>query len=212
MAAGGMIGYTPTAGWGRFRAILRGAQFTAALEKNIGMATRFNALQVQKAIRQNIKHAASTPNAALTILIKGSSKPLVDHGDLFQAISHQIITPYSAFVGVLKKENDEHVTDLIKTLHDGGTIPVTPAMRGLFFYLWKLTTGALTRDKVTEGRLTEIYDRIEGTGKIIYPLKDTTTAIHIRPRPFMKEVFDDKEIAKYCKINWTKAIDSAIKG
>lgn len=202
--------FVETSGWRRLRAVLSPAAFSSELEKNIRKATQFNALLAKAAIQERIQASKYAANAPLTIIIKGSSKPLVGLGArLFRAITYKMVDSYTAFVGAIRKGGDVDAVNLIETLHQGATIPVTPAMRGMFFFLWKLTTGTMNPARA-EGRVKEIYEQIEGTGKIIYPLRDTTTAIHIPPRPFMKDVFEDASLAAAMRANWDKAVAAAI--
>lgn len=202
--------YVETGGWKKLRAMLAPDKLLPALEKNITKATIFNALLARKAIRENIQSSKFAVNAGLTILIKGSSKPLVGKdARLFNAITYQLINPYTVFVGAIRKSGDTDTVNLIELLHEGASFPVTPAMRGMFFYLWKLTTGKMNESKA-EGRVAEIYARIKGTGKIIYPLKDSTSVITIPARPFMRSVFEDAALAAKMKANWVNAINSAI--
>ena len=63
--------------------------FQRRLMRNIHRATQLNAMAAVKTMRGLIRGGSFARNAALTIAIKGSSKPLVDGGDLFQSISWQ---------------------------------------------------------------------------------------------------------------------------
>lgn len=202
--------FVETSGWRKLRAVMSPSVFTPLLERNIRKATQFNALLARSAIRDNIQLNKYVANAPLTIIIKDSSKPLVGMDSrLFNAITYKMIDAYSAFVGAMRRGGDADAFNVIELLHEGATIPVTPAMRGMFFFLWKLTTGTMNPAKA-EGRVAEIYERIKLTAKIIYPLKDTTTAIHIPPRPFLRDVFEDSKLAAEMKANWEKAVAAAI--
>lgn len=202
-----------TKSWGKLRMMLDPTKFKAALDSNIGKATLFNAKMVEREIRQRIvakKYAAGAP---LTALIKGSSKPLVDHADMMNACAHEIINSGQAWVGVKRTAvggaYPGGVFNLAVALHEGTTITVTPAMRGLFWMLFRATR-AKDPSKL-DGRALEIYSLWARSGSTpIYPLKETTTQITIPPRPFIRAVFDDKIIADRCKKNWEKAVNSAI--
>ena len=63
------------------------------------------------------------PLAAETIAHKGSSKPLINHGDLLNSVTYKILTPHSAFVGVLRqtrrKDNNAPMVNIAR-VHEFG--------------------------------------------------------------------------------------------
>lgn len=67
-------------------------------------ATKKNAMIARDAIKRNIRDQVFDwePLQAATIARKGSSKMLIDKGDLLNSITFKIVTPYAAFVGVLR--------------------------------------------------------------------------------------------------------------
>lgn len=211
-------GFTPGPGWGKMKALLNPSVFTPTLNANILKATQFNALLLQKEIRSRIQDRKYAPNASLTIMIKGSMNPLVDHGQLFLAITSHVIDYKTAMVGAFRTESatsssvttGEDIINLLETLHDGAVIPVTDAMRHLFFLLWKYTTDNRDESKI-DGRLLELFRRVKSRGVAIYPLKPSTTAIRIPPRPFIKDVFEDRDIVSQCRKNWARAIKAAVE-
>lgn len=223
----------PIGDWQKMRALLNPTKFQAALKKNIRRATEINALIILKEIRKRVQEGGYSANAALTVLIKGSSKPLVGTGDdeLFKAVTHEMVNDFSAFIGVLKSargKSGEPMVDVAAVIHEGMTIKVTDKMRGLFIALADATrpperkwdkdpaTGRFTSRTATRketpltGRAKEIFDQIKGRGQV-KPLKPSTTQIVIPPRPFIKSVFEDPKIQKRIQENWKKAIDSAIR-
>jgi len=81
----------------------------------------------EKALRRAGEELAS--DIRTRIEQKGSSKPLIDDGDLLGSVGVRLIEELAVFVGVHRKA--ENGTD-IAALHereDGTRVPVTPAMR-----------------------------------------------------------------------------------
>ena len=79
------------------------------------------------------------PNSPLTILIKGSSRPLVDYGDLRQSINTRVVQEgefVHGGVGVLrtrKSRDGKKLWNIAAALHEGYKIRVTPAVRRAVF-------------------------------------------------------------------------------
>jgi len=192
--------------------MLDASRFSGAIATNIDRATVANAMLAAAEIRRRIRGKRYTPNAALTTLIKGSSTPLVDEALLFQAVTHQRIDGKTAFAGVIRRARGKggDLADIATMLHEGASLPVTPAMRGLFYVLAQATQGK--RDPATlTGRAAEIFAQLKGKGPI-YPLKPGTTVIVIPPRPFLREVFEDKGLLAKMKTNWARASGEAVAG
>jgi hypothetical protein len=227
--------------WKRLRVMLDPDRFKREAEKNIAKATRLNAMIIQKEIRQRMKKGGGySANAALTVMIKHSSKPLIGVGDneLFKAITYEMIDSFSAFIGVKRSATDkdgEPLVDVAEIVHEGATIAVSDAMRGLFQILATATaTDAKTftpkrkgmipmksAGKYSEppatpasarlvGRAKELYDAVKGRG-VVKPLKRSTTAIVIPGRPFIKAVFEDPDVKAKIQHNWKMAIESAVR-
>lgn len=212
--SGGKFTLAPVGKWKKLKAMLNPGVAGKRMEEAIRRATQFNALLVQKEVRKRISDGAYTPNAQLTILIKGSSKPLIGPGDdeLFKAITHQMVSPTVAFVGVLRTARDasgKPLVNVAEIVHEGMEIAVTQKMRNLFILLAKATRGEVPPSQLT-GRALEIYQQIAGRG-VVYPLRASTTTIVIPRRPFIRSVFEDPAIIKRCRANWEKAIAAAIK-
>lgn len=169
-------------------------KFNRRIRKHVGRATLRNALVGMSRAKRDIQSGKFTPNAPTTVALKGSSKPLVDTGELFKSITGEAVAWNVALIGVLKNRavrNKEtgKVEDLImvaKILHDGAVVPVTAAMRRLFFRLARTKPG-------------------------VVPLSSRTRVLVIRPRPFLQGVLDRSEIRKY-KANWSAAVRRALAG
>lgn len=192
-------------GWKKWERAVGKKVFRSKLRKHLKQATFFNQKIAEASIRKEIKRGSFEANSPLTIMIKGSSKPLVDKGTgLFQAITSKRVDDLTAFAGVLRTSEKYNIA---LGLHEGMTIRVTPAMRGMFFMLWKASEGEIGAGELT-GRAAELWDRAPGGWK---PLRSTTTQIIIPARPFIRQAFDNAELRRRAKRNWENAVQKTIK-
>ncbi len=176
--------------------------FGKRLGRNIRRATKLNALAAVKTMREVIQSGDFKANAPLTVALKGSSKPLVASGDMFQSVTTEELSGKDEiFVGVLRSADQYDVVDIV---HNGATIPVTPAMRWMFMLLAKASdTGDASK---LEGRAAELYGQFQGWK----PLATSTTAIYIPARPFAVVTFNKPELIKLCRDNWEAAVLAAM--
>jgi hypothetical protein len=177
--------------------------FQKRLIRNIARATKLNALAAQKKMREVIQSGDFKANAPLTVALKGSSKPLVAGGDLFQSITSEEINDDEIFVGVLRSADGGY--DVVDIVHNGATIPVTPAMRWMFMLLAKASEGKMDPGKL-EGRAAELFSQFQGWK----PLAPSTTAILIPARPFAVVTFNSPDLIKLCQDNWAAAVQAAM--
>jgi hypothetical protein len=191
-------------GFQGFSAALDPRRFKRILEKHVGRATQKIALIAEKQMRATMKKTVAPENAPLTVFIKGSSKPLVDRGDLWQAITSDVKRWDLAFVGIL--QTDE-AYDIAKTIHQGAVIEVTDKMRWMFLALARASEGSLDPSKL-RGRAAELWARRPGGWK---PLKPDTKAIVIPPRPWMNAAMKEGDIETKAKELWQAAVEAAIR-
>lgn len=191
-------------GFKKFGRIMEPSRFNNALRKHVSLATRRGALLVRKEIRRSIKKGVAPKNAPLTRAIKGSSKPLVDKGDLWQAISIEQPDFGTAFIGV--KRTDENY-DVARALHEGVSIKVTPKMRGLFHILWLASVARREGKPIPPltGRAAQLFARFQDWK----PLKQDTQVIRIPARPFIADTFGRQDVKDGVIQQWNKAIASA---
>jgi len=197
------MGIEKDKGWKQYAAAIDAKGFDKSMMRHLRVASQKNGLLFVKAIRQSIKGGEFEPNKALTVAIKGSSKPLVDHGDLFQAITYKLYGDTKVFIGVLKTAAGYNIAAM---LHEGAAIKVTKAMRALFFVLWQASEGKIDPAKLT-GRAAELFERMSSGW---YPLKDSTRVIVIPARPFIKVSFWNPELIAKAEANWHQACAAAI--
>lgn len=197
--AGGKVSYKITGLDRWMKAVADPPKFYAYLGQNMRKASELNGKLGERFMRKAIQSGNLAPNADLTVFIKSSSKPLVDKGDLFKSINSRIIDDYTVFCGVLKASDFSNIARII---HEGVVIQVTPAMRGMFLFLFKASIGEMDPSKLT-GRAAELWGRQPGGWK---PLRESTVAIVIPPRPWATIVFADAEFKAKVGANWHAAL------
>lgn len=196
-------------GIGKLRTMLKGNVMKKEVERKVRRATGRNGLLVLKAIRKRIQADKYAENAELTEAIKGSGKPLVDFGDLFQAMAMHQPDAKTVFVGILKTDDAFNIG---VALHEGKVIKVTDKMRGLFFVLWLASVGGIDPAEL-KGRAQELFRRY----KHWKPLDEETTEIRIPARRFIGEAFEAGGLKRKIVVNWKNAvregmIDASRKG
>src|SRR4029077_7451310 len=88
-----------TGAWKKLSPTLDPKKFDEAISKNVGMATQFNGQLMSAEIRKRIRQKKYAANSSMTVLIKKSSTPLIDDGDLWGAITSKNIDEFTVFVG-----------------------------------------------------------------------------------------------------------------
>lgn len=111
------------------------------------------------------------PNSPLTVLLKGSSKPLVDRGDLRQSIEarfkHLRGIDMKTEVGANRRANG---ADIAWSLHEGFTLKVTPELREQVFAAIKKRRGKVRIPKQT-GKPKKVW-RIKGRPFLRVPFEE----------------------------------------
>ena len=177
-----------TGSWKALQAGLNPAKFKANMERNVGRATRQNALVVQKEIQSTIKGGVNPGITGLSQMHhkgsgKSSDKPLVDEGSLWMNVNTRVVSWREAFAGIIKGSEQY---DIGVTLHEGASIQVTDRMRAYFRYL------------------------AHETGGVIKPLLDSTTVIVIPPRPFIKLAYTGS-VSKDLQNRWKMAMQMTMR-
>ena len=103
------------------------------MEINMGKATKHNAITLRDEIKRTIRdtHPDWAELKETTIQRKGSSRPLIDHGDLLNSIKEKIISSFSFFVGVVKGSKGSQGQDLVNVamVHEYGSSKAGIPMR-----------------------------------------------------------------------------------
>ena len=95
--------------YGFDKAIKRLAGLEKLANKNMDRAMKINGSQLRDATKKTIRNGDGSwdPNSELTIEFKGSSKPLVDTGDLMNSIQSVRVSGGVYFVGVPEESTSE---------------------------------------------------------------------------------------------------------
>ena len=127
-----------TGDWNKLRRILNPDRIQSKLKRAHSAAGVYAASAVKKGIRSGAPGGeAFEPLSAFTVASKGSSKPLINHGDLIGSITHENLSDLRVFVGVKKNTTGRDGRDIVRiaAVHEFGcTIPVTSKMRGFLGY------------------------------------------------------------------------------
>lgn len=171
--------------WGQFK------KFAAEMKNKMPIAIKLGLERVgQKARRDLVTGMQSSapggqpyvPNHPFTIAKKGSSKPLIHHGDLLNSINYHVIGDNAVFVGIkrgAKRHGNLDTVNLAEIHEHGCVIRVTPKMRA--------------------------YLHAQGLH-----LRKDTQYIRIPPRPTFVPVWE-KERDNYAKLMYETIIRTAVK-
>ena len=168
-----------TGDWDKLNNLLNPQRMKNKLHQAAAKAGNYGASEVKKGIVSGKNFA---PNHPYTVAKKGSSKPLIDKGDLIGSVTYEVFNNDNAvFIGVKKTvKNGENVANIAAVHEFGCTIKVTPKMRAYLHY--------------------------NGLH-----LKNSTQYIHIPARPFLSPVFKSKDFqAKIAEI-YLQAVSEAFK-
>lgn len=152
--------------WGKALEIMRGieAKYDRAVTRGLNRVGVYVRDKIKRGIRDQAPGGKQfAPLHPATIAAKGSSKALINNGDMVGAITYKITSPEQVFVGLLrtaKNKQGEELANLGHIHEYGRIVKVTPKMRG---YL---------------GAVLGIH------------LKPDTIAITIPARPFLQPVLD----------------------
>ena len=176
-----------TGDWGKLNSVLNPSKLRASMKQCASRVGNYGASEVKKGIVSGAPGGETfTPLSAITIARKGSSKPLINHGDLVGSVTYQTFNnENSVFIGVKKgvkrKNNQDSEMVQIAAVHEFGcTIAVTPKMRA---YLHRIGIH----------------------------LKSTTQYIHIPARPFLRPVLTSQKFHDEIRNIYTQALMEAFE-
>ena len=117
-----------TGDWEKLKRVM--GDFDARLHRNAQKALRRAGEELASDIRTRILDGKDMkPLHGFTIEQKGSSKPLIDDGDLLGSVGMRFIEELAVFVGVHRRAEDGTDIAAIHEREDGTRVPVTPKMR-----------------------------------------------------------------------------------
>lgn len=213
--AGGSMSFSLqlTGMWNKVDAMLDPRKWQKALDAELDRATRANAMYYVRIVRARIKSRKYQPPSHRTGVLKGdmNSTPLIDHGDLFKAITWHKVERGTYLGGVLRTAvaNDGYsLFNLAQELHQGIAIKVTPKMWYMFNALHEYSTGQLPASEL-RGRAAVLARRM-APNEEFPPLPTWAKYIRIPPRPFLKAPFEEPQMkARFIK-NWREGVERAI--
>ena len=183
-------------GFTRLRNRLDPVKVNRRMIKAVKKATIKNGLIAEGAIKLGIDSGLGmAPNSSMTTAIKGSSRPLVDAGDLKSSVDNKVTRYDQVVIGVLKNATKRDpdtgrvtkIKEVAAILHQGATVTVTDKMRRFFFAMAKKHPGKW------------------------HPLSAGTKVLVIPARPFLKFAIEKKQKVKYEK-NWNEAVRQVLAG
>ena len=225
---------TLTGQWREFVENLDGNKFQRRLDMELRRANELIGKKFQRTARGLIRAAVYAPNSPMTIILKGSSKPLLDRGDLYQAITYDVEGPYAVRVGVIKHRlKGADALDVAWILHEGATINVAqhPKVRRKMWAMLRERMAGIA--KLSKPRREVVLAAAKGmglgkkrrftrkqiayliaTGKISRPgpqYKPTSSPIWTIPaRPFIARPLSDPEFPAYALKCWERAVKRAL--
>lgn len=196
-----------TGAWSSFAKAMDSDAFRKRLEANLKLANGRIGQQWQARARREIRAGAYAPNSPITIILKGSSKPLVADGDLFQSLAYDASDPYKAKVGIFRARSGEKAVNVGLVLHEGATIDV----------------GA--NPQVRKAVWAKVREKLSLTGKLGKASKSAVTGAAaslgggaaksiwtIPPRPFIMSVIESGSFQAYTLKTWNQAVRATFLG
>ncbi|MBI2931818.1 MAG: hypothetical protein HYY16_09215 [Planctomycetes bacterium] len=114
--------------WEKLKEIME--NFDQRLHRNAQKALRRAGEELASDIRTRILDGKEMkPLHGFTIEQKGSSKPLIDDGDLLGSVGVRFVEELAVFVGVNRRAEDGTNIAAIHERENGTRVPVTPKMR-----------------------------------------------------------------------------------
>jgi hypothetical protein len=114
--------------WGKLKGIMR--KYDRSIAKNCTVALMRAGLKLESIIKGRIIDGKGmSPLHGFTVEEKGSSKPLIDDGDLLGSVGLRVLAKDAVFVGVHRKAEDGTDIAAIHEREEGTRIKVTPKMR-----------------------------------------------------------------------------------
>lgn len=110
--------------WDAYLKAMDPKAFQVRLARHLTTAAERVGRNFTAAARRAIRAGVYAPNSPVTVILKGSSKPLVDKGDLFQSITFQVVDPYNVRMGVIRARSGDKLVNVALIVHEGATINV----------------------------------------------------------------------------------------
>lgn len=195
-----------TGAWASFLKALNGPAFEARLRGSLLVANERIGRQAVARIQRSIRAGEYAENSPVTVILKGSSKPLVHKGDLYQQVSYEA-QPFSLRIGIFKRSAGQDAVNLGLVLHEGATIDVAahPAVRRKVFALMNDALGKKRAGKSRKATVAASAAFGAGGG----PAKSVWT---IPARPFIANPIGASSFRAFALQQWGNAVRVALLG
>jgi len=201
------------------KALGRLKNMNSLMAKNIRVATKENAIGLRDEIKRTIRDGRSEwPSlSGITVKVKGSSKPLIGHGDLMNSVTAQSLGSFGFFVGVpraVKNSEGVEMVNIARVQEFGAkikpkvakalTIPATREAQ----VLAHRNRGVRNIPGLFRPKGTRVLARKGAKGfEVMFILM---SQVEIPPRPFVGPTFEDNKDAM--KKRWRRAAKDALQG
>lgn len=200
-----------TGAWSSFISAVDPKQVQGRLRTQMTIANKRIGRQFVAVAQRMIRAETYAPNSPLTQILKGSSKPLVDRGDLMQGITFQVKAWDDLRVGLIRQRSGEDTVNLGIILHEGATIDTNkhPRVRRK---VW-----AMVREALGASRMSALNARsrqtVRGAGGSLgtQGTSSSTGGIWVIPaRPFILTPLNDPAFVKFVGNTWAEALEKAL--
>jgi hypothetical protein len=114
--------------WRKARDVMRGID--RRLHKNCSVALMRAGVKLEGMVKDQILSGRGVPKLhGFTVEQKGSSKPLVDDGDLLGSVGYRFVGKDAVFVGANRKSANGYDVAALHEREEGTRVKVTPKMR-----------------------------------------------------------------------------------
>ena len=152
--------------WDKLMGVM--GRFDEKLKKNAREALSRAGAELAGRVQERILDGKDMkPLHGFTIEQKGSSKPLIDDGDLLGSVGFSFMDEFSVIVGVNRKAKDGTDVAALHEREEGTRVPVTPKMRA-FLHAKGFHLKPETRELFIPGRpfLKPVARDYEASGRL----------------------------------------------
>lgn len=184
--------------WDAFESALDAKKFKARLAEHLAIANQRIGRQFVATAQRQIRAGKYAPNSPITAILKGSSKPLVDTGALFQGLSFATPDPFTVRLGIMRARAGDEVVNVGLILHEGATINVSskPQVRRK---VWSMVRRALAQ----QGAAAAAALNPGGNAKDVWV---------IPPRPFIVQPLSSAGFQKFLRAQFEGAVRATLLG
>lgn len=203
-----------TGPWDRVLGSLDPKAWNTTLRKHVVKAHRLVGRAWQTTARRAIRRGDYAPNSPITVILKGSSTPLVADGDLFDAIGYQVASGGGGSTTTLRLglvrgrqgATGERI-DVAHILHEGATIDVgaKPQVRRK---VWSMVGTALAASGDLNAAQRKSVLRAAG---VLSQGGGARSIWVIPPRPFITRPAQDAGLQGYARKTYTRAVEVALR-